>query len=165
MNRAYNKLSVLVFSAMITTSVVGMELEQATEQVTPAAWYKKGSVQVAAAAITLAAVGYAYAVRMDKALIPAFITTLFAAKLVQDQVPKSDTIDDAPEQIIEVKNQEINVGETVEISEQTKSFNDMVNKAIEFVKHIKLPTWDEYKTTVQNMTEEDFKQMNEDLVR
>src|SRR5579864_9026735 len=77
MNIAYKRVSALVFSAIVTTSVVGMEnenmIEQATEQVTPAAWYKKGSVQAAVAAITLAAVGYACAVRMNKEVVPTFV--------------------------------------------------------------------------------------------
>src|SRR5260221_7683792 len=110
MNIAYKKVSALVFSAIITTSMVGMENEnmvETTEQVTSAAWYRKGSVQAVAVAITLAAVGYVCAVRMGKAVVPAFAAALFTAKLAQDTAPKLDSVDEVFGQITPDQNQDI----------------------------------------------------------
>ena len=170
MNIVFKKASALVFSVMVTTSMVGMEneniVEPTTEQVTSAAWYRKSSMQAAAVVITLATVGCVCAVRMGKVGVPAFIAALIvASQAVQDPAPKSDDTHDVSGQIAEGEDQEVSVGETAGALEPTHSSRDLLHEAIDFVKSIKLPTWDQYKTTVENMTTEDFERMNEDLVR
>ena len=169
MNIAYKKVSAFVFSAMVTASVVGMEneniVEIATEQVAPCAWYKKGSVQAAAVAVTLATVGCAYAVRRGKVAVPAFIAALIvASQTIQDTTPKSDVANNNPEQTIDVQDQVV-AGQTSGAVESTKSLNDLVNGMIGLIKNIQIPTLDQYKSALESITEEDFKPMNEDLVR
>src|SRR5688572_12643513 len=95
MNIVSKKVSALVFSVIVTTSAVGMEheniVEQGTEQVTPAAWYRKGSVQAAVVAVTLAVAGCAYVARKGKVAVPAFIAALFVtSQTTQSITPKSD---------------------------------------------------------------------------
>ncbi|HEX4069483.1 MAG TPA: hypothetical protein VHX42_05285, partial [Candidatus Babeliales bacterium] len=74
MNRAYQKASSLLLSAMIMSSVHGMEsnniAEGTTEQVASVVWYKKGSVQIAAIATTVLAL-CAVAVYKGKVAVPA----------------------------------------------------------------------------------------------
>jgi hypothetical protein len=103
MNIVSKKVSALVFSAIVTTSVFAMDHEnmvvQATEQDTSVAWYRKGSVQAVAAAITLAAVGYACAVRMGKVALPALVAGLVAVKTVQDTTSTDISVNNSDIQV------------------------------------------------------------------
>jgi hypothetical protein len=88
MNIACKKVSALIFSVIVATSVHGMEHENTVEvnvQKSAAVWYKKRSVQVAAA-LTVVAAGCALAVYMDKVAVPACIAKLFTAPTVQEEV-------------------------------------------------------------------------------
>jgi hypothetical protein len=164
MNIVSKKVLALVFSVIVTTSVVGMEhenmIEQATEQNGSAAWYRKGSIQ-AAVVVTTALVAYVVAVRTGKAAVPTFAAALFTVTLAQDSAPRLDPVDQVFGQTTSDQNQE----SVAEGLEPINSSRDVINEVMDFIKSIKLPTWDEYKTTIENMTAEDFKQMNEDLVR
>lgn len=136
MNMAYRKLYALVFSTVIATaSVHGMEnvatevdcikQDVTTETVqAPVVWYKKGSVQAAAAALTLAVVGYALAVRMGKVALPAFVTGLVAvAQTTQDINPMDIPANDGGTQVIDVQVQD----DVQPVSEETVDTNSNMN--------------------------------------
>jgi hypothetical protein len=87
MNIVYKKASALVFSVIVTTSAYGIEndnmTDTATQPVASVAWYKKGSVQAAAVTATLAVIGYVFAVRTCRVMLPAFMTSVVTENSTQ----------------------------------------------------------------------------------
>jgi hypothetical protein len=162
MNLSYKQVSALVFSAIVTTSAFGMENANVTDIITEqssSAWYKKGSVQVAAAAVTLAVVGYACAVRMGKVALPALITGLVAVKTVQESTPEESAFvnNDVSEQTVVVEQNQEQDQVVVQMSkevEQTNSFNGVVNN----IKNV-------IENTLKNLTQEDLERIDQELVR
>jgi hypothetical protein len=138
MNQAYKKLSTFIFAAIVTTSAYGMEsenvVEVSTEEVAPAIWYKKGSVQ-AAAAVTVALAGYALAVHMGKVSVPACIT----AKSL--------------EQLVVNENQDHIINHVVEVS-KSEMPADWLKGMLHF-----------FENAINNLTEEDLKQIHEECSR
>ena len=156
MDQAYKKASAFIFAAIVTTSTYGMDnenvVEVSTEQVVPVMWYKKGSVQ-AAAAVTVAVVGCAFAVRMGKVAVPGCITALYAAKLVQESAPKSDFVDNSSEQQFVEQNQDQVVKHVVEVSKSEMPV-DWSKGMLNF-----------FENAIKNLTEEDLKQIHEECNR
>lgn len=91
-------MNAFIICAMVITAVPAYSMENEVEVVeqdvlvqdAPAVWYKKRSVQIAAAAITTAAAIYAFAVYKGKVLSPvALYAGLFCAKVAQEIVTPS----------------------------------------------------------------------------
>ncbi len=167
MNIAYKKLSAVIFSAMVTASMHGMEDmgEVTIEQVTPAVWYRKGSVQAAVVATTALVVAVV-ALRAGKLAIPAFMAVLVGtSQTVAGLAPNSDVSDEISGQTTEVNNQEIKVGETAGALESTNVPRNVLDEVTDFVKNIKIPVWNHRKDVTESMTADEFEQINEELVR
>lgn len=89
MNIAYKNMYALVFSVALTAPLYSMESEglEAVQQ-SVVAWYKKPEVKLAAA-VTTAVAGYAFAARMGRVAVPAFVVTLCALVLGSKRVEAS----------------------------------------------------------------------------
>ena len=182
MNIAYKNMYALIFSVVIVTPMSGMKNDIAhTEIVTESVvnsvvWYKKPAFQ-AAAAITTVATGYAFAVRMGKVAIPAFLATLFAAKFYQEAHPveensdtqnvqNNDVQNNAQPADISVQNSEDQI-RVITFDEQVmharKQFAEKLDMMINGLKKTNVPTLDQYKEVILQTTTEDLHQMNEDL--
>lgn len=165
MNMAYKKVSALVFSVIVTMSAFGMDNTNATDIITEqsaCAWYKKSSVQAAAAAVTLTVMACAYVAHTGKVVVPALVAGLVTVKTVQDLVPTLPLQDTSSEKTVFDQSQDIIVLDAVEpkltivgnaqvvTKEPVHLLNDMVNSM---------------KKAIENLTAEDLQQINEELVR
>ena len=106
MNNFFKQMNVFVLCAMVATVVpvysmenmdtvandeVEVIIEEIVEQKPATAWYKKPSVQLAAAAITTAMAVYAYAVHTARISMPVLWVNLLGTKdIIQNNTSNSD---------------------------------------------------------------------------
>lgn len=121
MNSFYRQVYSLVLCAAVGTvaPMYGMETEVIDQS--SVVWYKKGSIKIAAVAMTTAVAAYALAVHMDKVSSPVVLTGMLCACVAKDVVTETEHNND------EVKQEEVNV--PVDTQEQFQEKNNVVTES------------------------------------